>query len=187
LFENLDAVWAARVSRPPLGVCCDRIEFAEHDLTLPRPKLTDPAIDAVETRFGVTLPADYRAFLLNDNGGVPRPATIRTPAGRRYTLYHFHTIWTIDATAPYDEDDLVYRLQLLEEDVLWHEKPFCDMFEIARVEIGSHEWLCLGWRGELAGKVFLIDLWTEDPQPVIPLADSLSEFFELFESPDAAA
>lgn len=58
---------------------------------------------------------------------------------------------------------------------------------IARVEIGSHEWLCLGWRGESAGKVFLIDLWMEDSEPVILLADSLSEFFDLFETPDADA
>ena len=180
--QRVNSLWIARVSRPPLGVCCDRIAFKEHEPSLHRPSLTVPAVDAVESRFGVTLPDDYRAFLLNYNGGVPKPDTFITPDGIRYALIHFHTIWSQDGTALYDEDDFVARLQLREEDVLWQQWPFRDMIDIARVEIGRHEILCLGWRGDSAGKVFLIDLWMEDPEPVIEVAQSLADFFELFDT-----
>jgi uncharacterized protein (TIGR02996 family) len=65
LAAGLDPVWVARVSLPPVGVC---IEYAL--LTDRGPPITGSDIDSVDRRLGVTLPAAYRAFLLNYNGCV---------------------------------------------------------------------------------------------------------------------
>jgi uncharacterized protein (TIGR02996 family) len=79
LVKGLDEVWVARVSRPPVGVCCDQLSF----LLGEEPILKD-AIDAVEAEFKVTLPPQYRAFLLNHNGGEPvaRGVVFDTQNGR---------------------------------------------------------------------------------------------------------
>jgi uncharacterized protein (TIGR02996 family) len=64
LAQPLDAVWVARVSRPPVGVC------VEAPLFRPAKKLTtEAAIHSEESTFGVRFPPEYRAFLLNYNGG----------------------------------------------------------------------------------------------------------------------
>jgi uncharacterized protein (TIGR02996 family) len=65
---GLDPVWVARVSRPPVGVCCDRVRFTDCG-----PPLTPEAVAAAERALGVTFPAELWAFLLNYNGGAPRP------------------------------------------------------------------------------------------------------------------
>lgn len=91
MAEELDPVWVARVSLPPLGVCCPHVELRDRG-----PPVTDPDIDELERAYDVTLPADYRAFLLNYNGGrvvvdggygydTPE-GFIPVPAGE-YTLY----------------------------------------------------------------------------------------------------
>lgn len=67
MASKFDQVWVARVSRPPLGVCCDHVEFAKIG-----PKLTEEEVASIEKWPGVRLPTDYRAFLLNYNGGVPQ-------------------------------------------------------------------------------------------------------------------
>ena len=66
LAEGLDPVWVARVSRPPVGVCCDHLRFLQGE-----PPATDDAVTTIEAEFVVTLPPQYRAFLLNHNGGEP--------------------------------------------------------------------------------------------------------------------
>ena len=43
------------------------------------PPLADDALADLERRLGITLPAEYRAFLLAHNGGVPRPEWFRLP------------------------------------------------------------------------------------------------------------
>jgi uncharacterized protein (TIGR02996 family) len=74
LAAGLDPLWMARVSRPPVGVCCDRVRFTECG-----PVLTDVDVDEVERRLGGTFSADFRAFLLNCNGGTPSPACLPYP------------------------------------------------------------------------------------------------------------
>jgi uncharacterized protein (TIGR02996 family) len=64
---GLDPVWVARVSRPPGGVCGEHIGFARN-----RPPVTPVDIDKAEAEFGIAFPAEYRAFLLNYNGGRTR-------------------------------------------------------------------------------------------------------------------
>jgi uncharacterized protein (TIGR02996 family) len=68
LAGGLDAVWVARVSRPPVGVCCDRIRFADCG-----PRLSAKKIDAAERELGCTFPPAYTAFLLNYNAGAVEP------------------------------------------------------------------------------------------------------------------
>lgn len=61
---HLDPLWVARVSRPPLGVCCDRFTFADCG-----PQQTPDSIDTAEALLGCTFPVPYRTFLLNYNPG----------------------------------------------------------------------------------------------------------------------
>lgn len=65
LAACLDPVWVARVSRPPLGVCCDPLTWSER-----RVGVSGDEVTRFEKRFAVTLPVAYRAFLLNGNGGL---------------------------------------------------------------------------------------------------------------------
>jgi uncharacterized protein (TIGR02996 family) len=68
LAVGLDPVWVARVSRPPVGVCCDHLRFQDT-----QPRVTVDVLDAVEKKLKLSLPAELRAMLLNLNGGVPKP------------------------------------------------------------------------------------------------------------------
>lgn len=68
LAKDLDPVWVARVSRPPFGICCSRVRFTDCD-----PQLTEADLDMIAQRLGVALPLEFRAFLLNYNGGQPEP------------------------------------------------------------------------------------------------------------------
>jgi len=66
--RGLDSVWVARVTVPPVGVCCDRVHLIDCGRPIPTSR-----IDQLEARLKVRLPAPYRAFLLNYNGGTPQP------------------------------------------------------------------------------------------------------------------
>ena len=79
MAADLDPVWVARVSRPPVGVCCEATRFSPH--WTPGPPLTVADIDAFADRVGTALPAEYRALLLNRNGGQPYPNGVRWPEG----------------------------------------------------------------------------------------------------------
>src|SRR5688500_282818 len=60
LTAALDPVWVARVSRPPVGICADKIVMStNHDPAMPAD------LDAVEARLKLKLPAEVRALLLN--------------------------------------------------------------------------------------------------------------------------
>ena len=71
---GLDAVWVARASRPPIGLCSNSVQFAG---------AADPAsaidIAAAEQRIGGEFPPDYRVFLLDTGGGTPDPAHLDYP------------------------------------------------------------------------------------------------------------
>jgi uncharacterized protein (TIGR02996 family) len=62
--RGLDPLWVARVSRPPLGVCCDHLRIIACE-----GQVEPSDIDALESTLQVSLPVEYRAFLLNYNGG----------------------------------------------------------------------------------------------------------------------
>jgi uncharacterized protein (TIGR02996 family) len=79
LAVGLDPVWVARVSLPPLGVCCDDLVWSQRGEPI---VATD--LDNFQALFGITLPLAYRAFLLNYNGGVIELAPWQTPEGIVY-------------------------------------------------------------------------------------------------------
>ena len=91
LATGIDPVWAARVSRPPVGVCCDHVRF--FDPGQPRPRLTPADLDWVQNRFNLTLPPDYRAFLLNYNAAIRNRATSAYRAGT--TIPAITSWWSI--------------------------------------------------------------------------------------------
>ncbi|VTR92377.1 unnamed protein product [Gemmata massiliana] len=74
LAVGLDSVWVARVSRPPVGVCCDRVRFNSRGRTL-----SADDIGHLERQLGGQFCAGYRAFLMNYNGGAPAPACLSYP------------------------------------------------------------------------------------------------------------
>jgi uncharacterized protein (TIGR02996 family) len=79
LAVGLDPVWVARVSMPPVGVCIEHTALTGHG-----PLLSDGDISEAERRIGVSFPADYRAFLLNYNGGyIDASLYFDTPDGPR--------------------------------------------------------------------------------------------------------
>lgn len=106
---NVCPCWLARVSRPPMGVCCEHITFADPSPDRIRPAVSVEGIWAIDDR--LFLPKDYQAFLLNYNGGRPRPATFRLPDGGSVRIDGFHSLWSMDGTAVFDEGDLVRSWQ----------------------------------------------------------------------------
>ncbi|HJZ53832.1 MAG TPA: TIGR02996 domain-containing protein [Gemmataceae bacterium] len=86
MATGLDRVWVARVSRPPAGVCCDRLEFTDRG-----PVVSSDDLDEFERVAEVRLPDDFRAFLLNINGAITPVAWVPTPGNdagiELYCLY----------------------------------------------------------------------------------------------------
>src|SRR5262249_44133550 len=79
LAPGLDPVWVARVSLPPVGVCCVGGAGGQRgDL------ISGADLGRFELRFGIKFPAQYRAFLLNYNGGVIDLDPWETPDGIAY-------------------------------------------------------------------------------------------------------
>jgi uncharacterized protein (TIGR02996 family) len=92
---KLDPLWVFRVSRPPLGVCCDHITLQKGG-----PAVTATELDAVESRLGLTLPLDLRAFLLNRNGGVPEPGWYFPKGAARQRFPSFVSVFIRHQTIP---------------------------------------------------------------------------------------
>jgi uncharacterized protein (TIGR02996 family) len=78
LAAKLDLEWVARVSRPPMGVCCEHL-WPEAAVDGGFRRVEAYEVDQLQTRIGATLPAEYRGFLLNYNGGFPEPGTFAVP------------------------------------------------------------------------------------------------------------
>jgi uncharacterized protein (TIGR02996 family) len=72
LAHGLDPVWVARVTRPPVGVCCAGVCFVDFP-GRPKPRLGPAAFALLGRWLGPDWPPAYRAFLLNYNGGKPEP------------------------------------------------------------------------------------------------------------------
>jgi hypothetical protein len=193
LVSGLDPVWVARVSRPPHGVCCDRVRFS--DPGEPRPTLTPADLDWVERRFNLTLPADYRAFLLNYNGGNPEPGHFRIP-GRPYepasyeVVTNFPSIWSA-AEPEIDWDcDLVWRLIHLDDyrnyETRWQGALHRNLMVIGLMPPWDLDWVCLGCRGDVVGQVYGMTAWLDDDsreeRPLI--APTFAAFLDLLTDHD---
>ena len=87
--ELLDPIWVARITRPPAGVCCDKVHFRDVE---PSPSLSELA--EAERALRVAFPPELKALLLNYHGGRPTPALFPQ---------------TIDVAAFVEELDLLSR------------------------------------------------------------------------------
>jgi uncharacterized protein (TIGR02996 family) len=111
---GLDPVWAARISRPPVGVCCDHIR-----LTGEGPPASAADLDQLETTLDLRLPVAYRAFLLNHNGGVPSASFFHNPARRGSELGTVEKFYGVSVARgdhlriSTDADDLISATQTL--------------------------------------------------------------------------
>lgn len=188
MLVGIDPVWAARISRPPQGVCCDRIRFSDADEA--RPRLTNADLDWLETRHNLTLPPDYRAFLLNYNGGVPEPSHFRIP-GRRYDsgqyeiATHFCMMFAAEDVEIDSDFDLVWRLQHLDEyrdyESRWQDDFHRTLMVVGQLPSLDLDWICLQCRGESIGPVYAMAAWLEDDareEPVL-IAPGFAAFLDL--------
>ena len=142
IAATLDPLWVARVSRPPVGVCCDHIRFTECG-----PRLTDADVDQVQNKFGVQFPETYRAFLLNYNAGLLTP--IDPPPDQPSEcdpVFCFHPVGHSFRTAFETVSSLDSTVPLREQTVIW----------LASSD-GDLTWWFLGVDGIYRGKVYSDD------------------------------
>jgi uncharacterized protein (TIGR02996 family) len=100
LAVGLDPVWVARVTLPPFGVCFEHAEIRD------RGQVIDPQdIEKFEQDFGITLPPDYRAFLLNYNGGLIDYCPYETPDGAVIRYGSSHEFYSLQCGSPGTERD----------------------------------------------------------------------------------
>jgi uncharacterized protein (TIGR02996 family) len=199
----LDPVWCARVSRPPIGVCCDHVHIDRDDDETKA--VTSNELDRLEKRFGLTLPPDYRAFLLNYNGGRPTPTRLGWPRGSAYNaVAQLHGVYAdVEPSQPKRspgldwEPNLVHCLLFLEwarapkrrrdwERRLaeyWQGEPQRDLIFVGySPPTGYQEVYCLGVRGEQFGKVSFVaasPFHDCGERSCVPVADSFAAFLAL--------
>jgi uncharacterized protein (TIGR02996 family) len=77
LARGLEPVWVARISRPPLGVCCDHLPLASNS------GATQPSeLAKAESILGTALPPQLRALMLNYSLGRLKGDPFVLPRGR---------------------------------------------------------------------------------------------------------
>ena len=174
LAAGLDPVWVARVSRPPVGVCCDHVRFDCEGMSS-GPPLTPADLDAFEAEHELTLPTAYRAFLLNRNGGYPYPQAVRTDDDDPQEWPRVESFLMVGPVG-WEEDEearIPAPIQGVNDD------PFGERGRMLPfVDDGGVTACLLGVDGPNAGAVFHhtdpVHAW--DEFPVIRLAGSLGEF-----------
>jgi uncharacterized protein (TIGR02996 family) len=191
LAAGLDPVWVARVSRPPVGVCCDRVGFERR-----RPRTTSAALAALERRFNLQLSSEYQAFLLNYNAVSSDSALYRTTSGYCYPLLYIFAVNTSDGRAydgPADELgttwqiqqlDLAWRLQRIEEGDSWpewdspHLRDFAPLLCHDEEPDGESGWLLIGVRGPHVGHIATLGYDSQtNEDTTISIAATLASFF----------
>lgn len=139
---------------------------------------SEQAIERLEHDLGVALPADYRAFLLRTNGGVPYPEDAyrherySSILSKFYSVEHERVSFTIAQK----------RLQL-------EDRMPTDLLAIAN-DLGGSQ-ICLGIGDDNRGKVYLWMRADEvrpgrkpDYSNVGLIADTFDEFLSLFYNSD---
>jgi uncharacterized protein (TIGR02996 family) len=180
LARGLDPVWVARVSRPPLGVSCDHVWFSGVG---PTPEPGD--IAALESRLGVTLPTDYRAFLLNYNDGDPNPSWFPRDGSQGTSMARVE--WFMGVHQPGSGhgqrawmDDLETAAGVLKDPDNFEDNAIGDYLPIA-VPADS-DYLLLGVGGSVRGRVDYFYDYThncENPDNISPVATSFAAFLSL--------
>jgi uncharacterized protein (TIGR02996 family) len=186
LAPGLDPVWVARVTMPPLGVCCEHVEIRERGLALWAQDL-----EAFEQRSGITLPDDYRAFLLNYNGGVAGKVFYEPPTGERFYPWE-HQFYSMDKL----EERVAARSDYLARHFAEEgPDPLVEAWFLQFVTIGcTPDWqqgLLLGVAGSEFGQVRYFDynsgLYPEFLEHIgVPYARSFAEYLAVFLDPAKA-
>jgi uncharacterized protein (TIGR02996 family) len=101
LAAGLGPVWVARVSRPPVGVCCDGLVWRQRG-----PVICPADVERFESRFGIILPPAQRALLLNCNGGFAEPVSSPSPGDVRG-----RGLCRLYSLAGTSQDDLPFSLE----------------------------------------------------------------------------
>ena|GEM_PF-1612759 len=183
LAVPLDAVWVARVARPPVGICADKIAIGN---THSPAAASD--LDAAEKELGFALPAEYRALLMNYNGACPAIGLPKQPARFRYGISEVQRFLHVlpagaEGRTSYEEEwDLVEAVQTLCGD---------DFMNGGRNELAARDWVpiadagegdfyCLAVRGPRAGAVYFFHDFTHnagDPAHLGFVCKSLGALF----------
>jgi uncharacterized protein (TIGR02996 family) len=180
---GLDPVWVARLSRPPLGVCCDRVEFSNRG-----PELIASDLDAVEKRLGARLPADYRAFLLNYNGGQADPTRVLNPRPgavyQRLLLGPFYK--AMGGTGDYDIEDALDSMRAFWLNHHRPDNPFPITGLLPVAETAHHDYgnLMIGLRPDNCGRIIHLPGWDrnmDNPDAMTDLAPSFAHLLAMLE------
>ncbi|MFO1079345.1 MAG: SMI1/KNR4 family protein [Reyranellaceae bacterium] len=142
------------------------------------PPLTKARIEIIEKRLGVTLPGPYKDFLLQYNGGRPKPMFFPIRDFARGTSGAVHYFFDIDGSM--DGYNLDWTFEIFKGRV---PKGF---FPIAGDEAGNL--ICLAYEGDRLGEVYFWDHDEEgDPRTarnVYFVASSFEEFLESLHDED---
>jgi hypothetical protein len=141
-----------------------------------RPKLTRGRLQKFESDTGLTLPADYRAFLLKHNGGSPVDSRFEVPDIREDVLLDY--FYSIDGRSGVD---------LEKELATWESEMPEGFLPIGRDPGGAI--IIMGTAGEYAGRVFFWDhqhrsLHSSHEENTFPVAASFTEFTESLKADD---
>jgi uncharacterized protein (TIGR02996 family) len=183
LAEPLDAVWVARVTRPPLGVCADRIAIGSTHAPA-----TAPDLDTAEKQLGFALPAEYRALLMNFNGACPAIGLPEQPPRFPFGLSEVaRFVPVLPAGAPKSGDreadwDLVEAVRTLcsTQFMMGGRNALANSDFVPVADAGEGDFYCLGVRGKNVGRVAFFHDFTHnapDPEHLGVVAKSLGAFF----------
>jgi uncharacterized protein (TIGR02996 family) len=179
LAATLDPVWVARVSRPPVGICADKIVMRTN-----RDPATPADLDAIEQRLKVALPVEFRALLLNWNGAAPSLGTPRPPPDT-YALSEIEQFLFVvpigeKRRSSYDEEgDLLDATELfLNPEWLFRYGRTTNLLQdyLPLAGAGEGDFYTIGVRGKVVGKVAYFSDWTHnagDPSHLSVVAPSL--------------
>jgi uncharacterized protein (TIGR02996 family) len=170
LAAGLDPVWVARVSRPPIGVCCEHVILEPGVAPASEQDVRD-----YEEQAGFSLPAQYRALLLNHDGGRFYPDSF--PDGGVHSVGFFRPLAELEC-------DNLPTLAAFREGFPEPDEPEEDADPDARLLwiAGEDFTLQLQIDGQRVGRVRYYDGYEAYDCPAV--ADSLGELLAGLRSPD---
>lgn len=138
----------------------------------PRPTAED--VKDFETKIGLVLPEDYKKFLVEKNGGVPKKSKINTDLLGTKVVQQFYAIKN-----PAKNYTLSYLLEIYSGRIPDRMLPIAD-------DPAGNLYLCQLQPGDTCGKIYFWNHEEEadgEPQPyfdnIIHVADSFSDFLSL--------
>ena len=150
------------------------------------PKPTPALLEEMEEYWDITLPQDYRNFIMEYNGGVPIEYAFFLSDGRERDVNRF--LCVLDE--PDDHPDGWYDINVVESPISWRltsnpDLVGMDLLPIADLFFGNY--LCLDFRKDRANPTVCI--WeheeSDDYSPVTyPVADNFTEFLGMLTLPE---